>query len=143
MTTRPKRQAYQTWDKLKIKLEMTESVSTFTQPALCHEHEDPDLWYSEGTDNGRRGGNVETHMLKNMERSHQALQICNACPSKATCLTEGMRKENLDWGIWGGLMAGERLVKASEPILSSDRKNKVSFAKRVRERYYNDTNQSA
>lgn len=136
MATRNKRQAYETWDKLKVKLGIGESVTLFTNTALCHQHNDPDLWYSEGTDSGRRGGNAELISLKNMERSHQAIEICNACPSKSTCLTEGMRRENLDWGIWGGLMAGERLVKAGEPILSSDRKNKVSFAKRVRERYY-------
>lgn len=126
---------YETWEKLKIKLDLHESVTQFTNPALCHDHDDPDLWYSEGSDNGTRGGNPETRMQKNMERSYEALRICSNCPSKDTCLTEGMRRENLDYGIWGGMLAGERLLSAGEPILSSERKNKVAFAKRMRERY--------
>ena len=44
------------WDKLKVKLEITENVTTFTDTALCFEHPDTDLWYSEGSDNGKRGG---------------------------------------------------------------------------------------
>ena len=136
MTTRSKRQAYETWDKLKVKLGIGESVTLFTDVALCREHDDPDLWYSEGEVGAGRGGNMEIKVIKNMERSRQAIDICNACPSKSTCLAEGMRKENLDWGIWGGLMAGERLLLAKEPINRSERKNRVAFAKRVRERYY-------
>lgn len=128
------------WDKLKVKLELTENVTKFEDVALCREHNDPDLWYSEGSDSGRRGGNTETRMAKNMERAYQAIEICKVCPSQSTCLTEGMRRENLDWGIWGGLMPAERLLKAGEPILSGERKNKVSFANRVKARYYNAGN---
>lgn len=123
------------WDRFQPKLGPTENPVSFKDGALCHEHPDPDLWYSEGSDDGRRGGNVESRMANNMARSYEALKLCAICPSKALCAKEGMRKENLDFGIWGGTMAGERLVMAGVPILSSENKNKVSFAKRMRERY--------
>lgn len=122
------------WDRFKIVLEPTESPTKFST-ALCHEHDDPDLWYSEGSDNEGRGGNVETRMANNMARSYEALRICVACPSKDSCAKEGMREENLGFGIWGGTMAGERLIQAGIPIRSSENKNKVAFAKRMRERY--------
>jgi hypothetical protein len=123
------------WDKLKIYLAPTESPTKFEDKALCTEHEDPDLWYSEGADNGGRGGDMLLRMANNMARSYEALRICAMCPSKDTCAEEGMRTENLHWGIWGGTMAGERLVKAGVPILSSDNKNKVAFARRMRDKY--------
>lgn len=122
------------WDRFKIVLEPTESPTKFGD-AICATHNDPDLWYSEGSDDGRRGGNVELRMANNMQRSYEALRLCNACPSKDSCAKEGMRPENLDFGIWGGTMAGERLVKAGVPILSSENKNKVAFARRMREKY--------
>jgi hypothetical protein len=123
------------WDKLKIKLEMAENVTKFGNKSLCYDHDDPDLWYSEGVDKGSRGGPTSAMVEEQMQRSYKALQICSACPNRASCYEEGMRKENLDWGIWGGTMAGERLVTAGASILSSDRKNKVSFAKKMRARY--------
>ena len=123
------------WDKLKVKLKIGENVTIFTNTALCAEHDDPELWYSEGDIGNKNGGDMQKRSAEYMARTHQAIQICNACPSKATCLEEGMRKENLDWGVWGGLMAGERLVLSGIPLGSTDRKNKILFAKRVRARY--------
>lgn len=129
------------WDKLKIKLDMREQVKVFPATGLCYEHDDPDLWFSsEVEDLGRRGGPTRAQLDEKFNKSLQALRICNACPIKADCLEEGMRRENLDYGIWGGTLSGERLLKAGEPIYSSERKNKVSFAKQMRERYNNDTN---
>lgn len=124
-----------TWSNLKVKLEMTESITTFDKKSLCYEHKDPDLWYSEGVDKHTRGGPTKAQVEVQMKRSYEALKICSGCPNKEPCYDEGMRKENLDWGIWGGTMAGERLLTAGATILSSDRKNKVSFAKKMRERY--------
>jgi hypothetical protein len=123
------------WDKLKIKLEMTENITKFETRSACYDHKDPDLWYSEGVEKGTRGGPTKEQMELQVQRSYQALIICSSCPTKSSCYEEGMRKENLDEGIWGGTMAGERLLTAGEPILSSDRKNKVSFAKKMRARY--------
>lgn len=123
------------WDRFKIYLAPTESPTKFEDAALCTQHPDPDIWYAEGLDGEGRGGNLQLRMQVNMTKAHEALSICAQCPSKNTCAEEGMREENLHWGIWGGTMAGERLLKAGVPILSSDNKNKVSFAKRMREKY--------
>ena len=45
-----------------------------------------------------------------------------------------MRKDNLEHGVWGGVMAGERLVAAGVPILGFDRSKKITFANKVRNR---------
>jgi hypothetical protein len=39
-----------------------------------------------------------------------ALEICSGCPRKKECLEEGMRKENLPYGIWGGVLASDRVI---------------------------------
>ena len=44
----------------------------------------------------------------------KAIQICETCPIKAQCLEEGMKEENIPYGVWGGLMAGERLMSAGK-----------------------------
>ena len=39
-----------------------------------------------------------------------AIEKCNTCPIIESCLEEGMKLENLPHGIWGGLLAGERIA---------------------------------
>lgn len=122
------------WDKLKVKRGANESITTFSKKALCAKNPDPDLWFSEEVEDlGRRGGPTKAQKQHNIDRSMLALSICNKCEVKDTCLEEGMRRENLDYGIWGGKMSGERLLMANQPILSSDRVNKVIFANKIRE----------
>lgn len=45
-----------------------------------------------------------------------ALEICEWCPFKYICGEEGMKRENLPYGIWGGKMAGERLIEAGHQL---------------------------
>jgi hypothetical protein len=45
-----------------------------------------------------------------------------------------MKDENLDNGIWGGALSGERLLASGRmDIRSQDRKNRIAFAQRVRQ----------
>lgn len=121
------------WDKLKVKRGNQEQITSFNRKALCAKYPDPNLWFSEEIEDlGRRGGPTTEQKKVNVERSLLALSICNKCEVKDICLEEGMRKENLDYGIWGGKMSGERLVMANEPILSSHRVNKVIFSTKIR-----------
>lgn len=121
------------WDKLKVKRGNQEQITSFNRKALCAKYPDPDLWFSEEVEDlGRRGGPTNAQKQVNIDRTILALKICSKCEVKDICLQEGMRKENLDYGIWGGKMSGERLCMADEPILASDRVNKVLFSKKIR-----------
>lgn len=121
------------WDKLKVKRGNQEEITSFQGKASCANGIDPDLWFSEEIEDlGRRGGPTNKQKEINIRRTILALAICNGCEVKDVCLKEGMRKENLDFGIWGGKMSGERLVMANEPILSSSRVNKVLFSNKIR-----------
>lgn len=122
------------WDKLKVKRGNQEQITSFNRKALCAKNEDPDLWFSEEVEDlGRRGGPTKAQKQFNIGRTMVALSICNKCEVKDICLQEGMRRENLDYGIWGGKMSGERLIMAGQPILSSERVNKVLFANKIRD----------
>ena len=37
--------------------------------------------------------------------------ICESCPFQALCLNEGMKGENVDYGIWGGKLAAQRQME--------------------------------
>jgi hypothetical protein len=45
-----------------------------------------------------------------------------------------MKPDNIDYGVWGGSLAGERLLEAGEPISNEHRTIAVAFAIKVRER---------
>jgi hypothetical protein len=123
------------WVK-KPKLGLLEQVKVFDNTGLCYTSDDPDLWFSEEIEViGRRGGPTNDEKEYVIKRTLTALSICDKCPIKSDCLAEGMRLENLDYGVWGGTMAGERLLMAGAPVKSHDRQNKLLFAKKVRARY--------
>lgn len=123
------------WVK-KPKLGLLEQVKVFTNTGLCYTSDDPDLWFSEEIEVvGRRGGPTNDEKEYMITRTLKALAICDKCPIKFDCLDEGMRPENLDNGVWGGMMAGERLIMADAPVKSHYRSNKILFANKVRARY--------
>jgi hypothetical protein len=100
---------------------------------LCSNGEfDRDLWWQDtpDTDTGFKATRVEVN--KCVDNSRLALKICDMCPSKSACLTEGMRHENLEWGIWGGLTSGERLLRANAVGADVIRKRKVNFSNKIR-----------
>lgn len=84
----------------------------------CTGDANPDYWFPElvsGT-----GRPSAEHLKEVAEQTNYALRLCASCPVKTECLAEGMKTEqmpregvegwgNLPYGIWGGLMAAERL----------------------------------
>ena len=102
---------------------------------LCTGHENPDLWFSESIDSDIDNNRVNEHSAEyklRIANVKTALSICNACPAKAECFNEGMKRENLDDGIWGGTLPGERIILAGVPSTWSNRGSKINFAHRVR-----------
>ena len=102
---------------------------------LCTGHENPDLWFSESIDSDIDNNRVNEHSAEyklRIANVKTALSICNACPAKAECFDEGMKRENLDDGIWGGTLPGERIMLAGVSSTWSNRGSKINFAHRVR-----------
>ena len=102
---------------------------------LCTGHDNPDLWFSESIDSdGERVGTNDNapEYKQRIANVVTAIAICNRCPSKADCLTEGLKRENLDNGIWGGSLPGERLILVNASLSWGGRRSMVRFAQRVR-----------
>ena len=50
-----------------------------------------------------------TKIEKLVESIGIAVDLCNSCPAKEACLQEGMQPNDLPFGIWGGILGGDRL----------------------------------
>jgi hypothetical protein len=74
----------------------------------CDGSENPDLWFPEMG----QGGSGTTKIRQKAVEVDAALAICRSCDKRVECLEEGMRPENINYGIWGGLLSGERLMNA-------------------------------
>lgn len=72
----------------------------------CTGHPDPDMWFPEMPPNRPSLGDTISLALQ----VNEAISLCNTCPSKVECGIEGSKPENLAYGIWGGVLAGERLL---------------------------------
>lgn len=123
------------YNKIKVLLEMTENVTTFTEDSLCYNSENPDLWHSEVADVNDNGRPTKATLKQAEELTYQALEICSRCPNRQSCFEEGMKEENLEGGVWGGSMSGERLLLSGRNITKSGNKNAIAFAKKMRARY--------
>lgn len=95
---------------------------------LCSTHPNPDLWFPEQPQG--RPSNAKRKLLAN--KVMLAIAICNDCPVKAACLAEGMKSENLEHGIWGGTLPGDRIVAAGVDINRTSRHDAIVFAEGVR-----------
>jgi len=73
----------------------------------CTNDPNADYWFPEN-DNGRPSNARRRELVSSI---NYAIAQCNACPARERCLQEGMKTENLPHGIWGGLLAGERIAK--------------------------------
>lgn len=62
----------------------------------------------------------------------EAMSICQQCPTRARCLEEGMKEENIEHGIWGGMLAGDRIALARTRRSGSIRQAAIAFAQGVR-----------
>lgn len=91
----------------------------------------PDRWFPE-VPNGRPSAKK---MLALSEDIKYAVNSCASCPAKKDCLIEGMKEENLPHGIWGGLLAGERIKslghKKEDFSPNSDKGLAVAFYMRM------------
>jgi hypothetical protein len=72
---------------------------------VCTDDLNPDHWFPE-FDNGRPSLRKQLALVESIK---YAIEGCSVCPIKEKCLQEGMKLENLAHGIWGGLLAGERI----------------------------------
>ena len=82
----------------------------------CTGDSNPDAWFP---DIGR-GMPTPARMTALGEETGRAIALCNSCAKQEECLDEGMKPENLAFGVWGGMLAGERV------IMSGQRFNKLS-----------------
>ncbi len=102
---------------------------------LCVKHDDPDLWFAGEVDLTVPNSSVNTNSQATkleVEKAIKALSICNNCPAKDNCLELGKRGEQIYFGIYGGTMAGERLLMVGRSMKNSTNKNKLAFARKVR-----------
>jgi len=92
--------------------------------ANCNGDQDPDAWFLDY--------NIED---KDIPRLARALTLCGNCPVKDKCLQVGLSDAEINIGIWGGLLPGERIIVrhgASRRGASQRTKMKTAFT--VRER---------
>ena len=76
----------------------------------CTGDSNPDAWFPELG----RGNPSDTKMLALATEVRRAISECHTCPNQVACLEEGMKPKNLSYGIWGGRLAGERMLMADE-----------------------------
>lgn len=94
----------------------------------CASHPNPDLWFPE-----QPAGRPTMAKRKIVaSKVMLAISICNDCPIKAECLAEGMSSENIEHGIWGGMLAGERILAAGIDTNRTIRSDAITFAEGVR-----------
>ena len=70
-------------------------------------HKNPDMWFR-NMPQARNPIVIE----RVLDDTMQAIQVCSTCPLREKCLELGMDEENITTGVWGGLLAGERMVLA-------------------------------
>lgn len=97
---------------------------------LCSTHPNPDMWFPEEQES--RGRPSRAAHLRMVENAVKAMAICNHCPVRAQCLTEGMREENIEHGIWGGMLAGDRIILARSRRSGTIREQALAFAEGVK-----------
>lgn len=97
---------------------------------LCSSHPNPDMWFPEGQVNvGRPTRKAHRIMVEN---AIEAMAICRECPVRARCLEQGMRDENIEHGIWGGMLAGDRIILARSRRSGTIREQAIAFAEGVK-----------
>lgn len=82
----------------------------------CTKDANPDAWFPDVP----QGQPSSKRMIALGEEVSRAIKLCDSCPRQDDCLDEGMQPENLAFGIWGGMLAGERV------LASGKRFNKLS-----------------
>jgi hypothetical protein len=100
---------------------------------LCSTHPNPDMWFPEELPHQRKGGRPTRAQHRLMiDNAITAIAICMSCPVRARCLEEGMKEENIEHGIWGGMLAGDRITLARSRRSGTTREQALAFAEGVR-----------
>jgi hypothetical protein len=92
--------------------------------ANCNGDQDADAWFLDH--------NVEDQDIPRLAR---ALTLCGTCPVREQCLKVGLTDLEINTGIWGGLLPGERIIArygASRRSVTQKTKMKIAFAVRQR-----------
>lgn len=97
---------------------------------LCSTHPNPDLWFPE--EQQGVGRPTRTARKRMVENAITAMAICQECPIRARCLESGMSEENIEHGIWGGMLAGDRIILARTRRSGTIREQAIAFAEGVR-----------
>jgi len=119
--------------KMKMTTEPTPIVSmthgSKTEPIIgnCHGDSNPDAWFPDVP----QGARSERNTAKLVAETRRALTLCNLCPKKAECLEEGMKHENLGFGIWGGMLAGERVMLSGKTYTKLSDQGRALISYRV------------
>jgi hypothetical protein len=104
---------------------------------LCSGDKNPDAWFPT-VPNGGRPDTILRYMVPEIR---YAINMCSRCPIQQDCLKEGMKPENLAYGIWGGLLAGQRIAIAKVRGLDY-RVDPYNRGRQVRSRYTDDVGPS-
>lgn len=104
---------------------------------LCSGDANPDAWFPTVPN----GGKYETNLRRMVPEIKYAINMCSRCPVQQDCLKEGMKPENLAYGIWGGLLAGQRIAIAKVKGLDY-RVDPYNTGRQVRSRYTDDVGPS-
>jgi hypothetical protein len=104
---------------------MTSSSRTEQGLGNCYGDENPDAWFPEVP----RGFPSINNQTKLRDETLRAIALCNSCPKKQACLEEGMEDKNLAYGIWGGTLAGERVMLSMKTFtkLSDEGRALISY----------------
>ena len=94
---------------------------------VCSTYPNPDLWFPE-MPQGRSSRVAYGKMVDNVSL---AISICNRCPVKTECLAEGMALDNIEHGIWGGMLASERIRLANLEVNNITRRDAVTFTEGI------------
>ena len=87
---------------------MTSNSRTEQALGNCYGDDNPDAWFPELPQGRQTPAKITSLALE----TSRAIILCNACHKKEECLEEGMKPKNLSYGIWGGRLAGERMLLA-------------------------------
>lgn len=104
---------------------------------LCTDHPDPDIWFPEVSSKIleiEKGRDIRPTPAYRVEVSVAAILVCNDCPSSVPCLEAGMLDENINHGIWGGLMSSERRRMAGLPAVTNTNISDVKVSRLVRKK---------
>ena len=103
------------------------SLRTKEQLGNCYGDDNPDAWFP---DVPQGAFSVKKQAIIGAE-TRRAIALCNSCPKKQACLQEGMKDENLGYGIWGGMLAGERVLLSGKTFTKLSDQGRALISYRV------------